>query len=28
MKKLLNVLGVVTLVGTGVSNIVACHTKT
>ncbi|MFW4370816.1 MAG: lipoprotein [Spiroplasma sp. hy2] len=28
MKKLLNVLGAVTLVGTGVSNIVACHTKT
>ncbi|MFW4370815.1 MAG: lipoprotein [Spiroplasma sp. hy2] len=28
MKKLLSVLGAVTLVGTGVSNIVACHTKT
>ncbi|MFJ1522536.1 lipoprotein [Spiroplasma sp. ald] len=28
MKKLLSVLGVVTLAGTGVSNIVACHTKT
>ncbi|WP_353487102.1 lipoprotein, partial [Spiroplasma phoeniceum] len=28
MKKLLSVLGVVTLAGTGVSNIAACHTKT
>ncbi|UZQ29093.1 MAG: lipoprotein [Spiroplasma phoeniceum] len=28
MKKLLSVLGAVTLVGTGVSNIAACHTKT
>ncbi|WP_348735961.1 lipoprotein [Spiroplasma endosymbiont of Ammophila pubescens] len=28
MKKLLSVLGAVTLVGTGVSNIVTCHTKT